>query len=68
MSEWTCPGCGAEMETAHDGDDPFTSFSVNHHGQDGAVDFAVSVCAECALDAVATLAAWYHERQEAGDD
>jgi len=65
IAEYTCPGCG---EACAIPDGPLTHVSVTRHDQDAAVDFAVSVCADCAAEVLPTLARWRHEAIRARAD
>lgn len=56
-ADYTCNACGAGYDVGTDGD-AFTHFSVSHHNQPDADDYAVSVCPDCAEDVDAQLAAW----------
>jgi len=54
MGSGTCPRCGDEFVYGHDGNDPFTSVSVNHH-DDEREDYATSVCQSCGDKLLADL-------------
>jgi len=54
MGVGTCPRCGSKFEYGHDGDDPFTSVSVNYHDDDRD-DFAESFCQDCGDELLADL-------------
>jgi len=55
MAVSDCPLCGEEFRCGFDGDDPFTSISVNHHDDGERTDFSESVCPTCGDELLAEL-------------